>query len=70
MTILEAMAYGIPSIVPNVGGPIELIEDGHNGYCVDVTNAELVADKIRSVLNTDYYERLCKGALERFEKFK
>ena len=70
MTILEAMAYGIPSIVPNVGGPIELIEDGHNGYCVDVTDVELVASKICDALERGNYERLCEGTCERFEQFK
>lgn len=69
MTILEAMAYGIPSIVPNVGGPTELIEDGCNGYCVDVTDVELVASKVRDALERENYERLCEGALDRFEKF-
>lgn len=70
MTILEAMAYGIPSIVPNVGGPTELIEDGYNGYCVDVTDVELVASKIRTALKRENYEKLCEEALKRFEKFK
>lgn len=70
MTLLEAMAYGIPSIVPNVGGVIELIEDGYNGYCVDVTNVELVVSKVRTALEEENYERLYERALKRFEKFK
>lgn len=51
-------------------GPTELIEDGYNGYCVDVTDVDLVAAKIRAVLERENYERLCAGALKRFEKFK
>ena len=70
MTILEAMAYGIPSIVPNLGGPTELIEDDYNGYCVDVTDVELVASKVRFALDRVNYERLCVRSLERFERFK
>lgn len=43
LTILEAMSYGIPAIVPNIGGPTELIKNGVNGFCLDVTNiSELV----------------------------
>ena len=47
MTILEAMAYGVPSIAPNIGGPIELIEDGYNGFCVDVTDARSLRKRLR-----------------------
>lgn len=71
MTILEAMAYGIPAIVPNVGGPLELIENDFNGYCVDVTDIELMADTIRVSLEQENYERLVKNALIRFnERFR
>jgi glycosyltransferase involved in cell wall biosynthesis len=35
LTILEAMASGIPVIVPPVGGPTELVTDGVQGYWVD-----------------------------------
>lgn len=70
MTILEAMAYGVPAIVPNVGGPTELIVDGYNGYCVDVTDAKLVASKMKIMLERDNYERLANHALIRFEQFR
>ena len=69
MTILEAMAYGIPAIVPNVGGPIELVESGYNGYCVDVTDVDLVAQTIVKVLEETEYNRLATNALERVKKF-
>lgn len=66
MTILEAMAYGIPSIVPNVGGPTELITDGYNGYCLDVTDKKVVADAIRKSLNKDHYLMLAEHSLEAY----
>lgn len=60
MTILEAMAYGIPAIVPNVGGPIELVEDGYNGYCIDVTDIGAIMTAIKKILaREDEYSRLC-----------
>lgn len=49
MTILEAMHYGIPCIVPPVGGPIELIDDGVQGYQVDQRKIEVVEEKIRMI---------------------
>lgn len=69
MTILEAMAYGIPSIVPNVGGPTELVINGYNGYCIDVTDVDVVSETIEKVLNTDEYELLAKHSLERLKCF-
>ena len=69
MTILEAMPYGIPAVVPNIGGPAELVEDGYNGYCVDVTNINDVALAIRKSLEKINYYSLCSNTLKRFEKF-
>lgn len=69
MTILEAMAYGIPSIVPNVGGPTELIINGYNGYCVDVTNVNIVVNSIRRILNKKKYENCVRYSLERVKYF-
>ena len=70
MTILEAMAYGVPSIVPSIGWPIELIDDGDNGVSVNVTDAKAVAEKIKDVLGLDNYERLANNALASFERFR
>ena len=69
MTILEAMAYGIPAIVPNVGGPTELVINGCNGYCVDVTNVSLVTDTIKKCLDEKNYKRLATNALKNLDKF-
>lgn len=66
MTILEAMSYGIPAIVPNVGGPTELIENGYNGYCVDTTSLEDVIDKIVSCLYEREYMRLSQNSIDRY----
>ena len=69
MTILEAMAYGIPSIVPNVGGPIELIENGVNGFALDVTDIDLLVDKIQESLLKDKYEYLAANSLIKLKTF-
>lgn len=36
MTIIEAFAYGLPVIVPCVGGPAEIVNDRYNGRLVNV----------------------------------
>lgn len=68
MTILEAMAYGIPSIVPNVGGPIELVENGYNGYTIDVTNKDEIISKIKNILKEDTYNIMAQNCLNQFTK--
>lgn len=35
LTILEAMTFGVPVIVPPIGGPAELVSDGIQGFYVD-----------------------------------
>ena len=66
MTILEAMAYGIPSIVPNVGGPTELIIDGYNGYCIDVTNVDEIVFSIERIMQEVNYKFFVNNSSERF----
>jgi glycosyltransferase involved in cell wall biosynthesis len=44
MTILEAMAFGVPVIVPPVGGPTELVTDGVEGYWVDSLDRQALLD--------------------------
>ena len=68
MTILEAMAYGIPAIVPNVGGPTELVTDGYNGYCIDVTDVDAVTKAIKKALS-EKYENLAQNSIKRLKAF-
>jgi glycosyltransferase involved in cell wall biosynthesis len=46
MTILEAMAFGIPVIVPPLGGPSELVVDGVEGFCVDSRDHKLLLSRV------------------------
>lgn len=57
MTVAEAMCFGLPCIVPVVGGISELVQEGETGYHVDSHDSELLAERIRSLL-TDY-DRYC-----------
>lgn len=46
LTVLEAMSYGIPVIVPPVSGPIELVQDGVQGYLVDSRDIDLLTNTV------------------------
>jgi glycosyltransferase involved in cell wall biosynthesis len=70
MTILEAMYYGIPCIVPPVGGPVELIDDGKEGFLIDQRNLNEITEKI-SLIATDsaLYQNLSTAALRKAKYF-
>lgn len=51
LTLLEAMAYGIPVIAPPVGGPAELVINGSNGYLISAYEAQTLKDKIVALKN-------------------
>lgn len=71
MTILEGMAYGVPAIVPNVGGPVELIENDYNGYIVDTTNLLDITEAINKCLsNPGFYRVLASNALTRYKEIQ
>lgn len=50
VTLLEAMASGIPSVVTDAGGNHEIIVDGETGYLVTVNNDLLMATRVCELL--------------------
>lgn len=58
LTVLEAMALGVPSVVTKSLGPCEFIEDGVNGILTE-QNPDSLAEKILEMLtNRDLYEHI------------
>lgn len=51
LTALEAMSAGVPIIVPTEGGISELVEDGVNGYKIDVQDLSQIEQKIIQILS-------------------
>jgi glycosyltransferase involved in cell wall biosynthesis len=51
LTLLEAMASGLPVIATNVGGNPELIDSGVNGQLVPMQNVQALADSIAIYLD-------------------
>ncbi len=47
MVLLEAMAAGIPVVVPDRGGPSEIVQDGHNGLTFAADDADALAAALR-----------------------
>lgn len=53
MTLLEGMCYGLPSIVPPVGAPLELVNEGKEGYHLDMRELDKIADKIHELYKNE-----------------
>jgi L-malate glycosyltransferase len=70
MTVLEAMTYGLPVIVPTTGGPGELVEQGINGFLADYRDLPTIAEHIRQLVDDPrLYHRLSEQALQRSKLF-
>jgi glycosyltransferase involved in cell wall biosynthesis len=71
LTVLEGMSYGLPAIVPHVGGIAELVENDENGRKIDVNNDRLLINSIIEILDNDAtYNRMSENAATRASKYR
>ncbi len=62
---LEAMASGLPVIATKVGGLVEIIRDGQNGFLVNPETPREIAEKISLLLEDDELrERISSNNME------
>lgn len=65
-SVMEAMAAGVPVIATDVGGTLELIEDGKDGILVQPADPAALADAITTLYyDHDLGQRLAKSAREK-----
>ncbi len=64
ITVIEAMACALPVVATAVGGFLELVKDGENGFLVPVGDAEALAQALaRLIKDRDLLRRI--GAANR-----
>jgi glycosyltransferase involved in cell wall biosynthesis len=51
MTIVEAMACGLPVIATRTQGPSSYIDNGKNGLLIDKNNVKDLVDKLKNLIN-------------------
>jgi glycosyltransferase involved in cell wall biosynthesis len=70
LTLLEAMAYGIPVIGPPVGGPTELVEDGVSGFLIAGRETGRIASAIVTLADgPERYAAMSAQARARARRF-
>lgn len=52
MSVLEAMARGVPTVATAVGGVPQVIEDGVNGFLVSVDDIETLSKRLIALLES------------------
>jgi glycosyltransferase involved in cell wall biosynthesis len=68
MSILEAMAYGLPVVAPKVGGIAEIIEDGVDGFLVSGREPEAFVGPILQLQDADLRLRIGRAARNKIEQ--
>lgn len=70
MTVIEAMAYSLPAIVPPVGGISELVDNWANGFQISHKEEESLINTIQKcAMNKEVYELLSVNAAGRIHRF-
>lgn len=73
LTVIEAMASGLPTFATRYGGPLEIIEHGESGFHLDPNHGEEAAGGVAEFLarceaDPAYWDRISRAAISRVEQ--
>jgi len=68
ISIIEAMAFGLPVVTTAHKGIPEQVTDGVNGLIVQPRSPRSIADAVRRLCRPDVYEKLSCGAIARYKE--
>ncbi|GKV65699.1 MULTISPECIES: N-acetyl-alpha-D-glucosaminyl L-malate synthase BshA [unclassified Sporosarcina] len=60
LVLLEGFACGVPAVATAIGGIPEVVEDGHNGYLVELGDVQAVAERVTRLLTDEELRRQMK----------
>jgi glycosyltransferase involved in cell wall biosynthesis len=70
LSVLDSMNYSLPSVITAVGGMQELVEDGVNGYVLEMGDVEGMAAKIIQLIkNRKLNRQMGRNAFKRYNKY-
>ena len=72
LTVVEAMASGLPTFATQHGGPLEIIEHGRSGFHIDPAEPGAAAELMAGFLaecreDPERWESISRGAIDRIE---
>jgi sucrose synthase len=72
LTIIEAMATGLPTFAPKFGGPLEIIEYGKSGFLMNTSKPELISASLEEFVDMiqkdkDLWKSISRNAIERVQ---
>jgi sucrose synthase len=70
LTIIEAMASGLPTFAPKFGGPLEIIEYGVSGFLMNTSSPELIMASLekfirRCAQEPDFWKTISENGIAR-----
>ena len=69
LVLLEAFACGVPAGANAIGGIPEVVEDGVNGFLVELGDVQAVADRVTQLLSdSDLYQQMKEQAIQTVQK--
>lgn len=70
LSVLEGMHFGLPAIVPPIGGPAEIVRNNIDGFWCDSKNINELTFLIKKIYNDDFlYSQLSCNAKDRSNFF-
>lgn len=72
LTVVEAMACGLPVFATRYGGPLEIIEEGRSGFHIDPNNGTESAERIHQFLRScaeqdSYWQEISSASIARVQ---
>jgi sucrose synthase len=73
LTIIEAMASGLPTFAPKFGGPLEIIEYGVSGFLMNTSQPDLIAASLEKFVENckedqNYWQTISKNGIKRVQE--